>query len=91
MKMGNVCKKKWQVPEQEPLRKRREWSRKNCVVQMGLGLREGNVPNTQHSELQSVLRLSTKCLMSATLHSRFTLEQGAKAQGGSGCIGLVFL
>jgi hypothetical protein len=46
MKMG-MCAKKWEVPEQEPLRKRREWNRKtgvhrpNCAVQMGLGLRKG--------------------------------------------------
>ena len=42
---GKCVQKKWELPEQEALRKTRERSRKTgvhrpkCIVQMGLGLR----------------------------------------------------
>ena len=42
-----MCAKKWEAGEQEPLRKRREWNRKtgvdrpNGFVQMGLRVRAG--------------------------------------------------
>jgi hypothetical protein len=59
-----MCAKKWEVLEQEPLRKERDWSRKtgvhrpncvvhrpNCVVQMGLRLRKGE--SQTHSTVNS--------------------------------------